>query len=101
MKVQIRIVSDEGKELDPALEFEMPAVPRPGDRVTISRPIQSGSTDFIVRRTHWHLDYPDSGPPHRADEHIVGTTSAVTVDCEFLVGPYSSEEHRDTAASGG
>ena len=81
------------------LVFEMPGVPMAGDGVSISRPGQEGCTNFIVRRTCWDLDYPEEGPAHRyAGESVIGTTNAVTVECEFVVGPYSSEEHKKAGA---
>ncbi|MAF95874.1 MAG: alpha/beta hydrolase [Rhodospirillaceae bacterium] len=97
MKVQFLLFPDEGEEPDHTLMFELPGVPQVGDCVTISHPGQEGCTNFIVRRTHWDLDHPGLGPSHRAGESVVGTASAVTVECEFAVGPYSSEEHKRTA----
>ncbi|NQU61653.1 MAG: hypothetical protein HQ512_11035 [Rhodospirillales bacterium] len=98
MKIQFMLFPDEGDEPDHSLTFELPGMPQTGDRVTISHPSQEGCTDFIVRRIHWNLDHPDSGPSHRASEFVIGTTSAVTVECEFQVGPYASEEHKEVAA---
>ncbi len=98
MKVQLQIIPDEPEESDNYLAFEMPVVPQIGDCLTISRSRQAGSSDFCVRRIRWVLDYADEGTHHRADETVVGTTNAVIVECEFEVGPYSSEEHKRVAA---
>lgn len=100
MRVNLAFVSNEGVEPPDGLDFEMPDVPCPGDRITIQRPGQEGSSDFIVRRRHWTLDHPECGPPrHHVGETVTGTTRAVTVECEFAIGPYSSEEHKRVAAS--
>lgn len=98
MKVQIQIIPDEPEASEHGLAFEMPVVPQVGDCLTISRPGQAGNSDFCVRRICWVLDYADEGTHHRADETVVGTTNAVVVECEFEVGPYSSEEHKRAVA---
>ncbi len=100
MRVELVLVPIEDEEPHHKLVFEMPGVPQAGDCVTISRPGQSGNTEFIVSRTCWTLDYPETGPIHHAGESIVGTTNSVTVECEFVAGPYSFEEHKSVAASG-
>jgi hypothetical protein len=100
MEVRLMIVPEEGEEFEHSLVFDMPGVPQAGDCVTVSRPGQAGSTKFIVRRAQWTLDYPDAGPHHRADAHIVGTTDAVTLECEYAVSPYSAEEHKRSAICG-
>ncbi len=97
MKIQFLLFPDEGDEPDHSLTFDLPGVPQTGDQVTISHPGQEGCTNFVVRRTLWDLDFPDPKTPHRAGEIVVGTMSAVTVECTFAVGPYSSEEHKRTA----
>jgi len=99
MKIQFLLFPDEGGEPDHSLTFDLPGVPQAGDRVTISHPGQEGCTNFIVRRTLWDLDHPDPEPHYRAGEIVVGTTSAVTVECTFAVGPYSAEEHKGVAAA--
>lgn len=98
MNIQFLLFPDEGDKPDHCLTFDLPGVPQAGDRVTISRPGQEGCTNFIVRRTLWDLDFPDAVMSHRAGEVVVGTTSAVTVECAFAVGPYSSEEHKGVTA---
>ncbi len=97
MKIQFLLFPDEGDEPDHSLTFDVPGVPQAGDRVSISRPGQEGCANFIVVRSQWDLDFPNADSSHRAGEVAVGTTSAVTVECAFAVGPYSSEEHKRTA----
>jgi hypothetical protein len=100
MRVELVLMPIQDEEPHHRLMFEMPGVPQAGDCLTISRPGQSGHTEFVVRRACWTLEHPCTGSPHHAGEIVVGTTNAVTVECEFVAGPYSSEEHKSTVASG-
>ncbi len=100
MRVEFVLAPTEDEEPHNRLLVEMPGVPRAGDCVTISRPGQSGNTEFVVSRTCWTLDCSETGSIHHAGETVVGTTSSVTVECKFVAGPYSSEEHKRFAASG-
>ncbi len=97
MKVQFLLFQNDGDDASHSLAFELPGIPQVGDLVTISRPDQEGCTDFVVRRAQWDLNFPDDHVSHRAGEVVIGTTTAVTVECVFSVGPYSSEEHKRTA----
>ncbi len=94
MDIQFLLFEDEGDKPSQSLTFDLPEVPRSGDRVTISRPNQEGCSNFIVRRTRWQLDYPDAQTSHRVGENVVGNTSAITIECTFALGTYSSEEHK-------
>lgn len=97
MYIQFLLFQDEGDEPDHSLTFDLPGVPQAGDSVTISRPGQEGSSNFVVRRTRWDLDFPNDKPAYRAGEIIIGSTSGVTVECVFAVGSYASEEHKQAA----
>jgi len=99
MRVEFVLAPVEDEEPHHRLVFEMPGVPQTGDCVTISRPDQSGNTEFVVSRICWTLDYRDTGSSHYVGETVVGTTSSVTVECEFVAGPFSSEEHKRIAAN--
>lgn len=99
MKVELVLAPLGDEEPHHKLVFEMPGVPQTGDCVTISRPDQSGNTEFVVSRTCWTLDHPESGSMHHAGESVTGTTNSVTVECEFVAGPFSSEEHKRTTAN--
>lgn len=94
MNVQFLLFMDEEEDPNHTLVFDLPNIPQNGDLVTISRPGQEGCTDFVVRRTQWDLDFPDDKTSHRAGEIVIGSTAAVTVECTYTVGPYSSEEHK-------
>ncbi len=97
MMMQFLLFQNGEDEPIQSLAFDLPGVPQTGDLVTISRPDQEGCSDFIVRRVQWDLDYPDSKTTHRADKIVIGSARAVTVECTFALGPYSSEEHKRTA----
>ncbi len=97
MRVQLVFVSNADDTPAHGPAFDMPSVPRAGDWVTILRSGQAGSTSFLVRRIWWTLDYPDTVPFHRAGECVMGTTKSVTVECEFEVGSYWSEDHKAVA----
>lgn len=98
MKVQFLLFPLGGEEPDQSLEFDVPGVPQPGDCVMISRPDQSGSSEYIVRRTLWDLESPDAEHAHRAGDAAIGTANTISVECEFHVGQYSSEEHKGVLA---
>ncbi|ARU23662.1 hypothetical protein RSSE_c3279 [Ralstonia solanacearum] len=86
MKVFLVFVPPGGGEADYQLEMEMPAVPQAGDYITVTRPGQTGSEDFIVRRTWWRFEFDDAAK--------VGKTAGIAVECEFAEAPFSSEAHK-------
>ena len=100
MKVQILIIEDdetpgEKNICGHGMEFEMPNTPQAGDLVTVSHPDQEGETWLVVRRIIWVLDHPGGTTAHRIGEHPIGAVSKAILECEFAVGPYQSEEHKD------
>jgi hypothetical protein len=100
MRVELVLAPNEDEEPRRKLVFEMPGVPQAGDCVTISRPGQSGNTELLVSRTRWALDCPETGSIHHAGETVVGATNSVIVECEFVAGPFASEEHKRFGLSG-
>jgi hypothetical protein len=96
IKVTLTFVPPGGGEAEYCLDMNVPEVPRPGDYITISRKdaTASGTEDFIVRRSWWHFEYPDSKLSHSGDDTAVGKVTGITVECEFARGPFSSEEHK-------
>ena len=98
MRVEFVFVAKEGEEPDHGMAFEMPGVPRAGDHVTIARPGQAGTATFVVRRVHWTLAHPDAPAAQCGDERVAGITNSVMVECEFVPGPYSAEEHKPAVA---
>ncbi len=99
MRVHFLFGPEDESEGDHTLPFDVPAVPQVGDWVSVARPGQSGTAGFVVRRLRWVLDYPEAGPCQPAGREAVGTTNAVTVECEFAVGPYVSEEHKQASGA--
>lgn len=94
MKVRLVFVPPGGGEADYCLDFELPGLPQPGDYISIGRPDQLGSEDFIVRRTWWNLEFPGSKPTRDASDETHGTTKMIAVECEFAKGAYSSKDHQ-------
>lgn len=93
MKVRLVFVPPGGGEADYMLDFELPGVPQPGDYISIQRPKQNGTIDFIVRRSWWYLDYPNDDLYGDVHNLVYGMARVVVVECEFAIGPASSEEH--------
>jgi hypothetical protein len=98
MRVEFVFIPKEGEEPDHGLAFEMPGTPQTGDCVTITRPGQAGAASFIVRRVHWTLDYPGPAAARCGAQPVTGKTNSVIVECEFVPGSYSSEEHQPAPA---
>jgi len=93
MKVRLVFVPPGGGEQDYYRDFELPGIPQAGDYISVMRPGGQGTSDFIVRRTWWHLEYPNNAGVGRADNPVYGSVHSVVVECEFAKGMYSSEEH--------
>lgn len=94
MKVTLVFVPPDGGEADYQLDFELPAIPQTGDYISVMRPGRDGTSDFIVRRTWWHLDYPNNELYGTAGNSAFGTVRSIVVECEFAEGSFSSEEHK-------
>ncbi len=92
MNVTLTFVPPGGGESDYSLNFDLPGIPRPGDYIRVRRPKQTGSEDFIVRRTWWNLNFPDTEPVE--DTPSTGKPRDIYVECEFALGHFSSEEHK-------
>lgn len=99
MLVDLAFVPPGGGETDYWLQFDLPALPRPGDYIRITRPpidkdAYNGSIDFLVRKTIWHLDYPNNEIYSSPEKAATGSTTGIVVECEFSLSPYSSESHK-------
>jgi hypothetical protein len=94
MKVNLAFVPPEGGDVEYSLEFELPSVPQPGSYISITRPDQQGTEDFIVRRNLWYLEHPTTESVETTPR--TGAVKALGVQCEVARGPYSSDEHRRT-----
>lgn len=94
MNIQFLLFQNEGEKPSHSIMFDLPGVPQSGDLVTITRPDQEGSSNFIVRRIVWGLDYPESISPQRVGQPTIGKTASITVECTYALGSYASEEHK-------
>lgn len=106
IRVNLTFVPPGGGEVDYSLTMDMPALPRAGDYISVMREgtankeqEQVGCEDFIVRRVWWFCKYPDDGKlSHEVGKEPVGKAE-VNVECEFAIGPYSSEAHKRGAGN--
>lgn len=99
IKASFVFVPPGGGEADYHLDFEVPAIPQSGDYISITRPGEQGSEDFIVRRSWWNLKYPDSNLYKNSADATHGHLTDVVFECEFAKGPYSSESHKKEVAA--
>ena len=91
MKARLVFVPPGGGEAEYTLDFDLPSVPQVGDYVSVTRPGEDGTADFIVRRAWWALNYPSVGVAHGG-----GVLHSVIVECEFAHGPRPSAAHQRT-----
>ena len=101
MIVRLTMVPPGGGEADYSLDFEMPSAPTAGDCICIRREDaeKPGYETFVVRKTWWFLEFPDSKPAHFGDQAPAGQTAQVMAECEFARGPYMTDEHKRAVES--
>lgn len=95
------VVREQGRlKPDYSLPFNLPAVPREGDYISISRPDTPApwSEDLIVRKVWWRLSHPTTNAPGGA-RTAQGMADEIFVECDVAEGPYSSDQWRATAES--
>lgn len=89
-----------GGEADYSLDFDLPGVPQPGDYISVTRPDEEGTANFIVRRTWWSLNYPVGARASLTkDTTETGICTGLVVECEFALSPYSTEAHKRACES--
>lgn len=93
MKVTLTFVPPNGGEQDYQLSFELPSIPQQGDYISITRPDSEGTFDFIVRRTWWHLEYPENALYGSSSNPVHGAVGSIVVECEFAKGGFSNQDH--------
>lgn len=112
MKVTLTIVPPGGGEADYHLAFDLPAVPQPGDYVSVKRPGEKGLSHFIVRRSWWMLSYSSTqtaiikplggalAATNGGKESGVrpGKLESLVVECELADGPNPSDDHKRACA---
>ncbi|MCJ2011083.1 hypothetical protein [Methylobacterium sp. J-076] len=108
MKVTLIVVPPGGGEAEYTLDFELPAVPREGEYITVARDDaladpkpdpQDGSIGiyecFYVRRAWWDLRYPSSAPYAKGEgQGPVGSAYMIAVEAETARGPHMTGSHR-------
>lgn len=97
MKIVVVIREAESLKPDYALEFDLSAIPRKGDYISIHRPNVPTpyGEDAIVRQVWWRLKHPETRAEVDADEEVlVGTVDEIIVECEPAIGPWSSDKWR-------
>lgn len=85
------------KKPDYSLPFDLPALPREGDYLSISRPDTPApwSEDLIVRKVWWRLSHPETNGVS-SGEPLRGISDEIFIECEIAEGPTSSDQWRDT-----
>lgn len=96
MLVKLVFVPPGGGEADYSMDFEMPAIPQPGDYISIRRGTGPHTEDFLVRRTWWSLEYPETDENSTVMPGQCGGFLQASVECEFAIGHFSSEDHKNT-----
>ena len=94
MKARLVFVPPGGGEADYSLLFDLPGVPQAGDYISIQRGEETGTEDFIVRRTWWHLNTPEIRATVIGDDERMGEVAVLVVECEFAVGHNSHADHK-------
>lgn len=104
MKVTLIVVPPGGGEADYNLDFDLPAVPRAGEYITVARddvlanPQRAQGGDFgiyecfFVRRAWWDLRYPHSRPTSQPGD--IGSAYMIAIEAEPARGPHMTEAHR-------
>ncbi|MDZ5697640.1 hypothetical protein [Chelativorans sp. M5D2P16] len=82
---------------DYSLDFDLPALPKPGDYISIHRPDKREpyGEDMIVRQVWWRLEHPETAP-YGSDQPKTGALNEISVECDPAIGPHSSDSWRDS-----
>lgn len=77
---------------DYSLEFDLPALPRQGEYLSVQRPDtpEPYGEDLVVRQVWWRLNHPMTSAGE-TEERAVGNVTEIYVECEPAVGPWSSD----------
>jgi hypothetical protein len=81
---------------DYSLKFSLPALPRPGDYISVFRPDKPRhSEDVVVRKVWWHLHHGETRGVVSNNDEIVGRVKDIVIECEQAIGPYAGDRWRD------
>ncbi len=94
----IVVVRETGRiKPDYSLKFSVPQVPAVGSYISIQRPNKAApfGEDLIVRQGWWRLAHPEPRfSVTNEDREKIGTLNEIFVECDPVVGPYSSDAWR-------
>lgn len=97
---EVTVVVREAGKLKPdySLPFSLPALPREGDYISITRPDtpELWSEDAVVRKVWWRLAHPDTGTMGSGK---AGRASEIFVECDIAEGPGSSDQWRKVVST--
>lgn len=82
---------------DYSLDFDLPAVPKAGDYISIQRPDKPKpyGEDVIVKQVWWRLEHPETSG-FGIGQPKIGKVEEVIIECEPAIGPWSSDQWRDS-----
>jgi hypothetical protein len=92
MKVAFSFVSAGDTESDYGMECELDVLPNPGDYISVRKPGERASCDFIVKRAFWSF--------HKNDKQEQAEPVDVLIVCEYVISPFSTESHKKCSGSG-
>jgi hypothetical protein len=97
--MRVTIVVREVGRLKPdySLDFELPEVPHAGDYISVQRPDKPEpyGEDLIVQKVWWRLKHAETAG-FGSDPPKIGGLTEIMVECAQAIGPYSSDQWRDT-----
>lgn len=84
-------------KVDYSLNFNLPALPQPGDYISVHRSDTKTvhTEDFVVRHVWWMLETPETRAVTPAGEERSGSVTEVMVECEMALGPYATDHWRE------
>lgn len=86
---------------DYSLEFDLPALPRQGDYLSIQRPDtpEPYGEDVVVRQIWWRLNHATT-LGQETHPRAVGDMKEIYVECEPAIGPWSSDAWKRSLNAG-
>jgi len=97
VRVRLSVCEPGEQKPDFSLAFDLPAVPRPGDYISLHREDKKTphTEDLIVRHIWWNLETTETRTSSSEDEERVGNLREIGVECEMALGPCSTDNWHD------
>ncbi len=92
MKIRLMVVPPGGGEIDHVDFVTVPALPREGDYVTVTR--DKNIDHLVVRRVWWNFKEIASAAPHGEKGLLKLSDRESCVEVEEAIGTYTSDEDR-------